>query len=87
MRHLYRTIFTLVAVIVAMIPAAYAQDNPYRVEEGWAKFPEGRKWGSTSGVDVDRDGNIWVFESCGANDLRRFEPRAYPQVRSRPASC
>ena len=65
MRHSYRMIFTLIAAIVAMIPAVYAQDNPYRVEEGWAKFPEGRKWGSTSGVDVDRDGNIWVFERCG----------------------
>ena len=65
MRHLYRMIFTLIAAIVAMIPAVYAQDNPYRVEEGWAKLPDGRKWGSTSGVDVDRDGNIWVFERCG----------------------
>ena len=65
MRHSYRMIFTLIAAIVAMIQAVYAQDNPYRVEEGWAKFPEGRKWGSTSGVDVDRDGNIWVFERCG----------------------
>ena len=44
MRHSYRMIFTLIAAIVAMIPAVYAQDNPYRVEEGWAKFPEGRKW-------------------------------------------
>jgi streptogramin lyase len=65
MRHSYRMIFTLIAAIVWMIPAAYAQDNPYRVEAGWAKFPEGRKWGSTSAVDVDRDGNIWVFERCG----------------------
>ena len=40
---------------------AVAQDNPYRIEQGWAKYPAGRKWGSTSGVDVDRDGNIWAF--------------------------
>jgi streptogramin lyase len=65
MRRSYRMIFSLVAAIVSMIPAAYAQDNPYRVEEGWAKYPEGRKWGSTSAVNVDRDGNIWVFERCG----------------------
>lgn len=59
-------IFALVASIVAMPGAsAHAQDNPYRIEEGWAKFPDGRKWGSTSAVDVDRDGNIWVFERCG----------------------
>ena len=65
MRHSYRTIFTLVAVVIVMLPGVHAQDNPYRVEEGWAKFPDGRKWGSTSGVDVDREGNIWVFERCG----------------------
>jgi 6-bladed beta-propeller len=65
MRHSYRTIFTLVAVIIVMLSGAQAQDNPYRIDEGWAKFPDGRKWGSTSGVDVDREGNIWVFERCG----------------------
>jgi streptogramin lyase len=65
MHHSYWMIFTLIAAIVAIIPAVYAQDNPYRIEEGWAKLPDGRKWGSTSGVDVDREGNIWVFERCG----------------------
>ncbi len=40
--------------------------NPYRSIEDWAKMPEGRVWGSTSGVDVDRDGkSIWVAERCG----------------------
>ena len=42
--------------------------NPYRTIEGWAKLPEGRSWGSTSGVDVDKDGrSIWVAERCGFN--------------------
>src|SRR5262249_5664855 len=45
-----------------------AQDNPYRTVEGWAKMPEGRAWGSTSAVDIDRDGrSIWVAERCSAN--------------------
>ncbi len=40
--------------------------NLYRSIENWAKMPEGRVWGSTSGVDVDRDGkSIWVAERCG----------------------
>jgi hypothetical protein len=35
--------------------------NPYETIEGWAKMPEGRVWGSTSAVDIDRDGkSIWV---------------------------
>lgn len=42
--------------------------NPYRTEEGWAKMPAGRTWGSTSAVEIDRDGtSIWVAERCGAN--------------------
>jgi sugar lactone lactonase YvrE len=42
--------------------------NPYRTIEGWAKMPEGRTWGSTSAVDIDRDGtSVWVAERCGAN--------------------
>ncbi|HET9453102.1 MAG TPA: peptidyl-alpha-hydroxyglycine alpha-amidating lyase family protein, partial [Gemmatimonadaceae bacterium] len=42
--------------------------NPYTTIAGWAKMPEGRVWGSTSGVGIDRDGtSIWVAERCGAN--------------------
>src|SRR5258708_36423686 len=40
--------------------------NPYQRIEGWAKLPEGRTWGSTSAVEVDKDGkSIWVAERCG----------------------
>jgi DNA-binding beta-propeller fold protein YncE len=43
--------------------------NPYETIEGYFKMPEGRKWGSTSAVDIDRDGkSIWVAERCGANN-------------------
>src|SRR5687768_10526576 len=42
--------------------------NPYNTIEGWAKMPEGRTWGSTSAVDIDRDGkSIWVAERCQVN--------------------
>ena len=42
--------------------------NPYRTIANYFKMPEGRTWGSTSAVDVDRDGkSIWVGERCGAN--------------------
>jgi len=41
--------------------------NPYRAIENWGKLPEGRNWGSTSGVDIDPDGtSVWVAERCGA---------------------
>src|SRR5712691_4833339 len=61
-----RVQFALAGAVLAA--AATAQPNPYRTVEGWAKMPEGRMWGSTSAVDIDRDGkSIWVAERCGAN--------------------
>ncbi len=65
-RRARHAIFLLAAAIVAAAWSARAEDNPYR-EEGWAKFPDGRKWGWTSAIDIDARGNIWVFERCGAN--------------------
>lgn len=41
--------------------------NPYQTINDFFKLPEGRKWGSSSCVDVDSKGHIWVAERCGAN--------------------
>ena len=42
--------------------------NPYQAITGFFKLPEGRTWGSTSAVDIARDGkSIWVAERCAAN--------------------
>ena len=42
--------------------------NPYQTIEHFFKLPDGRTWGSTSAVEVDRDGrSIWVGERCGQN--------------------
>ena len=40
--------------------------NPYREDPGWAKMSPARPFGSTIGVDIDRDGkSIWVYDRCG----------------------
>jgi DNA-binding beta-propeller fold protein YncE len=58
----------VLAGLVTWAAIVSAQPNPYKTIEGWAKMPEGRTWGSTSAVDIDRDGkSIWVAERCGAN--------------------
>jgi len=45
----------------AAVPPNNDYPNPYRTVEGWA-------WGSTSAVEIDKDGvSIWVAERCGAN--------------------
>src|SRR5690348_18243738 len=41
--------------------------NPYRTIAKWAKLPEGRPWGSTVGVTVERNGRIWVAVRCGVS--------------------
>jgi hypothetical protein len=41
--------------------------NPYSTVAGWAHLPDGRRWGSTAGVDVGPDGHIWAYDRCGAN--------------------
>jgi sugar lactone lactonase YvrE len=39
--------------------------NPYKYDYGWAKLPDGRKWGAAVGVAIDRDGkSVWVFDRC-----------------------
>jgi sugar lactone lactonase YvrE len=48
-------------------PRRSAPRNPYRTLDHWLMLPPGRLMGSTSAVDVDRDGrSIWVAERCGA---------------------
>ncbi len=79
MRNVVRSILPLaLAAIVAPVAAqvqtkanvAPTNDlpNPYETVEGWPKLPEGRTWGSTSAVDIDKDGvSIWVAERCQTN--------------------
>src|SRR6478672_6387807 len=62
------SLFAAVAVAQANMTPINSLPNPYQTVEGWAKMPEGRVWGSTSAVAIDRDGqSIWVAERCGAN--------------------
>jgi DNA-binding beta-propeller fold protein YncE len=53
------------------VPGSYAPPNdapnPYQTVHDWAQFPDGRKWGSTAGVAVSPEGNIWAYDRCGAN--------------------
>ena len=52
----------------AAMPPVNQAPNPYQTIENHFKLPEGRAWGSTSAVDIDKDGKtIWVAERCSAN--------------------
>ena len=56
--------------------------NPYQTIKDFAKLPEGRTWGSTSAVEIDKDGkSIWVGERCGQNScLDRATGQMSPQA-------
>ena len=74
MRYARQTLVTLLLVVPVL---ALAQDagqptndapNPYNTVKDYFTLPEGRTWGSTSAVDIDKDGkSIWVAERCGGN--------------------
>lgn len=60
-----RFIIIVAIGICAMVTNSYAQENPYR-EDGWAKRPDGRRLGQVSAIDIDRAGNVWALDRCGA---------------------
>src|SRR5258707_15838503 len=72
MRYARQSLITLLLVVPVL---AVAQDagqptndapNNYNTIADYFKLPEGRTWGSTSAVDIDKDGtSIWVAERCG----------------------
>jgi streptogramin lyase len=83
-----RRLFVVLAVLVSAAgirgnqsPATPTNDAPnrYQTVADWAKLPEGRKWGSLSAVDVDKDGRgVWVAERCGGNSLCLDSPTVNP---------
>ncbi len=42
--------------------------NNYTMHVDVITLPDGRKMGSGNAIDVDSEGNIWVFERCGGNN-------------------
>src|SRR5213594_2195586 len=51
----------LIAAVIACAAVVHAQDNPYRVAEGWPQLPSNMKFGGVISTDVDARGNICVF--------------------------
>jgi sugar lactone lactonase YvrE len=47
-----------------------ALPHPYARDETWFTMPPGRTLGSTSAIDIDKDGkSVWIAERCGGQDL------------------
>lgn len=67
--------FCMYCIVSMAMTAVYAQQNnnlpdvpnSYTTHENIVTMPDDRAMGSGNSVDVDSQGNIWVFERCGAN--------------------
>ena len=58
----------VIASLIAQIQPTNDAPNPFTTVKEYFKLPEGRSWGSTSAVEIDKDGkSIWVAERCGQN--------------------
>ena len=56
------TAFVQVGIAQTTLP------NPYQTVADYFRLPDGRTWGATSAVEIDKDGrSVWVAERCGAN--------------------
>jgi NHL repeat len=44
--------------------------NPYLLGVSWGQLPNGRKWGSTAGIAIGPDGNVWAIDRCGVSGSR-----------------
>ncbi len=66
----------LLAFSIALaVPAAELASGPplpHRVVKDWAQLPPGMNFGETSGVDVDKDDNVWVFNR-GTHPVIQFD--------------
>src|SRR5262245_58292692 len=60
----------LAAAAGILVPQQPTNDlpNPFQPGTNIFQLPAGRSWGSTSAVEIDKDGrSIWVGERCGVN--------------------
>src|SRR5262245_12864957 len=70
MSYAQLSIAALVLTAGMFVPQPPTNDapNPYQTVADYFKLPAGRTWGSTSAVEIDKDGtSIWIGERCGVN--------------------
>ncbi len=68
-------LFVLFSTVSLVASASYSQQNTvlpdypnnYTMYENLVNLPDDRSMGSGNAIDVDSQGNVWVFERCGGN--------------------
>jgi DNA-binding beta-propeller fold protein YncE len=70
---MHRILFTvLLAVCAHAADLINAPKLPLKLVADWAQLPEGWNFGECAGVDVDKDGNVWVFNR-GPHPVIQFD--------------
>jgi DNA-binding beta-propeller fold protein YncE len=80
----YAIAFVLGAAAACMAQVKEGPALPHKVVKDWAKLPDGWNFGETSGVAVDKDDNVWVFNR-GNHPVLQFDSngkmlRSWPEV-------
>jgi hypothetical protein len=58
--------------------------NSYATYVDVITLPDGRAMGSGNAIDVDSEGNVWVFERCGGNNNACLESDVDPVLKYTP---
>src|SRR5262245_38904492 len=81
-------LFNLLLLVLAIAPASAELKTgpqlPLNLVKDWAKLPKGWNFGECSGVAVDKDDNVWVFNR-GSHPVIQFDKngkflQAWPDV-------
>lgn len=74
MRPATVTVVALLGLSGSHLPAQVAPDpshdlpNPYHAAvRDWGTLPDNRAWGSTAGIELGPDNELWAIDRCGAN--------------------
>jgi DNA-binding beta-propeller fold protein YncE len=65
-------VFLIAAALPALAELKSGPPLPYHVLADWAQLPKGWNFGECSGVAIDRDDNVWVFNR-GAHPVIEFD--------------
>lgn len=87
-----KIIYKLALATLLLCNFAYAQQNDllpdypnnYSMFVDVITLPDGRKMGAGNSIDVDSEGNVWIFERCGGNNGACLESNVDPVSKFSP---
>ena len=66
------SLLTLVVALPVLSQVKSGPPLPHKLVANWAQLPKGWNFGEVSGIDVDKDDNVWVFHR-GKRPVMQFD--------------